>query len=637
MEDGAIKGLRLNCCIVTAIALLIVGETYGSTDTIGPNGINSAGLSLTSAGIAIGQVEVGRPGKRIADGGPDMPANANANIVPADVFRRDGAANTADVDSHAEEVAGVMISTDMTDGPDMDGDAPVGVATAAALYASASNVPVLHGQPEAAISAQHIALQNGGDVRAINFSFGEQLDGNDQLNGNSLLTQFVDWSAGIHDVLYVIAGNEDAGGIPLPTDNYNGLTIAYSTKLGGIFRQLDDGNFYGEDAIGPRTSVDLIAPGDNVEMASLGGTHVHASGTSFAAPHVTGTVALLQQYANQRIAMSDPQFDGVRSRRHEVMKAVLMNSADKLQDSGNGNRLGMSRTVLDQGGDDWLMSNAYTDDEIPLDIQIGAGHLNAGRAFTQFQPGERDSDGAAVPVVGWDYDSTDDEGDINKYALASPLAASQFVSITLAWDREVLFDNDAGTIGQYDIGDSFIEDLPFNDLDLYLMPAGATDLNDYVTNGPINARSISGQSTLEHIFFEIPATGSYEIWVHHFSSPFGFGQDYGLAWWVDDVPPAIVLQGDYSGDGIVGVEDYNIWKNAFGTTNAAADGNGNGIVDAADYTVWRDHLGQMVGSASIASVPEPRAFLSVLTGVAMIYLRCRKHTCSQSTSISIRI
>lgn len=57
------------------------------------------------------------------------------------------------------------------------------------------------------------------------------------------------------------------------------------------------------------------------------------------------------------------------------------------------------------------------------------------------------------------------------------------------------------------------------------------------------------------------------------------------------VPPA-GSPGDYDGNGIVGTEDYNVWKTNYGTTeNLAADGNGDAIVDAADYTVWRDNLG----------------------------------------------
>jgi hypothetical protein len=51
------------------IAMLIRSDVDGSTESIGMNGINSAGLGLTGAGIGIGQVEVNRPGKRIADVG----------------------------------------------------------------------------------------------------------------------------------------------------------------------------------------------------------------------------------------------------------------------------------------------------------------------------------------------------------------------------------------------------------------------------------------------------------------------------------------------------------------------------------------------------------------------------------------
>src|SRR5690349_14943536 len=125
-----------------------------------------------------------------------------------------------------------MISTDTTDGIDMDGDAPTGVAPQAKLYASAF---VTVDPTKAAISAQHVALQYGGDVHAINFSFGFPLNGNEQLEGNSFLTEFVDWSASVHDVLYVVAGNEGTNA-PVPTDNYNGVTIAYTQKQSGVYQ-----------------------------------------------------------------------------------------------------------------------------------------------------------------------------------------------------------------------------------------------------------------------------------------------------------------------------------------------------------------------------------------------------------------
>jgi glucose/arabinose dehydrogenase len=76
-----------------------------------------------------------------------------------------------------------------------------------------------------------------------------------------------------------------------------------------------------------------------------------------------------------------------------------------------------------------------------------------------------------------------------------------------------------------------------------------------------------------------------------------------------------LLPGDYDADGDVDDDDYQEWKNAFGTSAALPDGNGNGIVDAADYTVWRDNLGRSVhdpagaaaSAAGQAAVPEPAA------------------------------
>jgi hypothetical protein len=316
----------------------------------------------------------------------------------------------------------------------------------------------------------------------------------------------------------------------------------------------------------------------------------------------------------------------VDARQPEVMKAVLINSADKIQDTGDGNFLGMERTVVDTDGvSDWLDSNAFSDvgpgdtvGEVPLDLRLGAGHLNANRARTQFNPGEWEPDAADVPLIGWDFDTTTGDDDINKYAFAAALRDNSFVSLTLAWDRTVEFDVDGGTTGKYDIGDSFIDDCCFADLDLYLMPAGAANLNQAITS----SSSLDINDTLEHIFFEIPAAGDYEIWVHQLSSQFGQAQDYALVWWaVADMP--VFVPGDYNGDQIVNAQDYNVWRSGFGsnvTPGTGADGNGNGEVDAADYVVWRKNLA--AGSGSLAAVPEPNGLM--LLAFVSILLSCRK-------------
>jgi hypothetical protein len=42
-----------------------------------------------------------------------------------------------------------------------------------------------------------------------------------------------------------------------------------------------------------------------------------------------------------------------------VMKAAVLNSADKLADNGDGLNLGMTRTLLDESNQPWTASDAY--------------------------------------------------------------------------------------------------------------------------------------------------------------------------------------------------------------------------------------------------------------------------------------
>jgi hypothetical protein len=255
---------------------------------------------------------------------------------------------------------------------------------------------------------------------------------------------------------------------------------------------------------------------------------------------------------------------------------------------------------------------------------MGTGHLNAKRAFWQFGNGEFDSDGNAVPIVGWDYGQTSGEDDNNKYVLAQPLIAGSFISVTLAWDRRVAFDNDVDMDGAYDTVDLFQQsnstfpnppnDDQIHDLDLYLLPQGSFGLGDAI------ASSIAIEGTTEHIFFQIPTTGMYEIWVNQADADAVTGpaaQDYAVAWW------AVTLPGDYNGDQDVDRDDYTKWKMDYGsTTNLAADGNGDGTVNAANYTVWRNNFGAMLGSGSLVgtAVPEPSA--SVLCLIGFAYFGC---------------
>src|SRR5260221_295694 len=117
-------------------------------------------------------------------------------------------------------------------------------------------------------------------------------------------------------------------------------------------------------------SVSLAAPGNNLTLTDLDDTtgYYYNPGfgaSSFAAPHVTATAALLLQAARQ-----GGQTD---ANRHTVMKAVLMNSADVLRGT-----LGNTKTIIDQQSRDWTTTPKAANG---LSLQFGAGGLDAARAY----------------------------------------------------------------------------------------------------------------------------------------------------------------------------------------------------------------------------------------------------------------
>ena len=513
-------------------SLLIVGSiapALALNDSVGEEGINARRLqrepyNLLGRKIGIGQVEIGRPKKF----GKDKTDPATDAIAPKAVFFRDrDATSDNNIDDHASMVAGVMIAKNKQ---------LQGVAPEAKLYASAVGSLKHGGQALECLASQHIALQNGGDIRAINFSFGESLARDTrkdaQLDGKALLTRCVDWSAREHDVLYAIAGNQGKGGIPIPTDNFNGITTAYTTRREGSFKKVDFANLsafpegIGRSVIkkeinqGLRRAISLLAPGSQISVYNQKGKREKVSGTSFAAPHITGAVALLQEHGDRLLSQSNAGWN-LNARRHEVMKAILLNSADKIRDLDRGSLLNMERTIVNEHNNNWFDSDAYLNPRIPVDMQMGTGQLNVFRAYQQFDAGQTAS-GSAAGSLGWDYGEVEVDSE-REYYLEKPLLAGSHVAITLAWDRLVEL-NDRDGDKRYDVGETF-RDRGLNNLDVYLLPVEEENNMRNVCS------SLSTEDSVEHIFCPIPKTERYKIRVHYRYQHNKPIQPYALAWW----------------------------------------------------------------------------------------------------------
>lgn len=520
------KWLWLACGMTYAGAIApVLAKEYSPVGELGINAykLHQAPYNLIGRKIGIGQVEIGRPGKF----GKDKAVAWNPSLSLAGIYYRNTLAKSNEnVDNHAMMVANVMVSRDKRF---------PGVAPGAKLYSAAVGSLKQGGQPEECLTTQYVALQNSGDVRAINFSFGESLQRdareNASLDGNALLTQCIDWSARVHNVLYAIAGNQGNGGIPIPTDQYNGITTAYTAKREGKFTKVDFANLSAmpvgsgsrlikrEINVGERRAVSLLAPGNKINLYDLEGKVNEVSGTSFAAPHITASVALLQEYGDRQLRESRANWS-LDSRRHEVMKAVMLNSADKITDKGDGLLLGMTRTILSKNNRTWFESDAYKDPKIPLDIEMGTGQLNAFRAYQQFSAGQQNPKDS-VANLGWDY-RTVAANAYQDYVLEDSLKQNGFVSITLSWDRLVEL-KDVNRNQQFDVGESF-RDRGLNNLDIYLMPVDETNTAKSICS------STSKDDSTEHIFCSVPQ-GKYKIRVQYRQQINQPTQPYAIAWW----------------------------------------------------------------------------------------------------------
>jgi len=224
---------------------------------------------------------------------PDLQANiaGDVNIINS---RKTG----DDDNGHGTHVAGIVAAIDNDEGV-------IGVAPTANLYA----VKVLDRKGSGFLSDVIAGLQwcidNG--MQIVNMSLGTSSDIQSLHDAVSAVN-----NAGIIQV--AAAGNAEGGPVGYPAAYSEVIAVSATDNTDTI------ASF---SSVGPE--VELAAPGAEIPSTWKGGDYKIASGTSMAAPHVTGTAALV-------IATGVTDVTIVRTR--------LQNTADDLGDVGKDNLYG---------------------------------------------------------------------------------------------------------------------------------------------------------------------------------------------------------------------------------------------------------------------------------------------------------
>jgi subtilisin family serine protease len=325
--------------------------------------------------------------------------------------------------------------------------------------------------------------------------------------------------------LVLSAGNSGSGANTVGgmASGHNSITVA---ALGGANTFNSVASFssrgpqdYADPVVGTvtgvRAAVDIAAPGESLVSAFYGGTtggntggtlqsgtNLYAAplaGTSFAAPIVAGAAALLNS-ASIGLAL------GSESRDARVVKAVLLNSADKTSGWSNGQGLVGSVVTTTQS----------------LDWAVGAGRLNLDRTYDQYLSGTRDvagTGGGGIGALGWDYGTLSAVGQANDYPMLVALMGGTPLTVTVDWFRNRSVNVGAGTA--LDIG--------FANLDLQVWD------NTFST---LYGSSQSLYNDVEHLYLTVPATGLYGLRVAYTGQMFGtpVTEAYGLAWWGTAIP-----------------------------------------------------------------------------------------------------
>jgi hypothetical protein len=335
-------------------------------------------------------------------------------------------------------------------------------------------------------------------AKVANISLGNKLGQGPMTEKFTLMCDYVTERYGMNVV--VAAGNENDTAVnQVPGGLYNGYSVG---ALGGAdYRRVTDFSNYTLDS-DARTKPDLVAPGENIAIASADWekdpNYTTSSGTSFSAPMVGGVLAQMIGYGKAHKLPTDPL----------LLKAIILTSASKAQDADG--------TAWDprHGGRDADVGYLFTQ---PLDDEQGAGALDAVAAYRLYAKVGAKS----TPLDTWREGKMKENGSFD--LKLGKLYAGQRLDSTLTWFRHVAYKDKNGN--GPDPKDTFYQTATLADFTLTLLRDGV----------PI-AGSDSDVDNLEHLSWTLEKTGTYTLEVYRFAGSGLPTENFALA--------ARVLKGD---------------------------------------------------------------------------------------------
>ncbi|WP_018922084.1 S8 family peptidase [Salsuginibacillus kocurii] len=261
LPEQAVQGLENN----PNISFIEENKEYEAVNQTIPWGVDHINAdnyhgSTTGNGVDVAVLDTGIDGNH-----PDL------NVVDGESFVQGEPDPFQDDNGHGTHVAGTVAALDNNEGV-------LGVAPDVNLHA----VKVLGGDGGGTLSgiAQGIEWSIDNNMDVINMSLGGDF-------GSQALEQASNNADDAGIVVIAAAGNSG-------TDFFGGSTIAYPAQYDSVMAvgAVDQNNNRASfSSVG--NTLEVMAPGVNIESTMPGNNYASLDGTSMAAPHVAGTAALM--------------------------------------------------------------------------------------------------------------------------------------------------------------------------------------------------------------------------------------------------------------------------------------------------------------------------------------------------------